>query len=129
MTLRQFEQLAAVAHAGETLLVDEVVVDPFDLARSPLARRHRDRQHHFLLLLGEERACDRRLAGARRRGEHQHHAAAQRPVCFSWHCPGASRFWIFSRNWSTTAFSSRPIAVKERSPALAQSVLTSRLNS
>ena len=108
--------------------VDEVVVDALDLARPALARGHRDRQDEVRLLLGRSKRGERRLARARRRGEHEHQAPRAATVGRP-RIAAHSRFWTCSRSWSTTAFSSRPIAVSARSYALEQSVLTSRLNS
>src|SRR5690606_18179131 len=114
---------AAFAHLAEAPGIDEMIVDAFDLAVALLARRHADRKLQAVLD-GKEVAGKRRLARPRRRRQDEDQAAAKRN-----RRSGHSRFWICSRNWSTTALRSSPMAVSERSFAFEHSVLTSRLNS
>ena len=64
-----------VDHPVERGRVDEEIVDALDLARPLRARRHRHRHRDVRVAL-EQRAGDRRLAGAGRRRQHQHQAAA-----------------------------------------------------
>jgi type II secretory pathway predicted ATPase ExeA len=73
--------LSSPSGAGKTTLsrmllagdpaVDELVVAAIHLARPDFARGHRHRQRHALVLL-EQAARQRGLAGARGRRQHQH---------------------------------------------------------
>ena len=101
-----------------------------DLAAAPRPRGDADRQFEARIAL-QQVARDGRLAGARGRRQHQHQPAAAnarqrgiaRPPC------AYSRFCTCSRNWSTTAFSSSPMAVSDAAFDFEHSVFDSRLNS
>ncbi len=70
------------------------------------------------------------LPGPRGRGQDQHQAAAlDRQVIGADWLMAHSRFWICSRNWSMTTFSSMPALVTATALDLEQTVLDSRLNS
>jgi hypothetical protein len=73
--LGPFEQFALGLHAVEGGDVDEIIVGALDLVGAAGARGHRDGQTD-IGVLPEQRAGDRGLACPRRRGNHQHDAAA-----------------------------------------------------
>ena len=124
----EFQQLASLHHLIELLAVDEMVVPSVDLARTPCPRRHRNRQRN-IAFFGQQHARQRGLAGARRRRQHQHHAAPGDRLAFGTARHRHSRFCTCSRNCSTTALSSSPMLVSSTSFALAHKVFDSRLSS
>jgi hypothetical protein len=77
---RMFQELTGIDHGVELRLIDEHVVLAVDLARPHGAGRRRDRHGEIVMVL-EKRARDRRLAGARRRRQHQHQAAPEYLGC------------------------------------------------
>ena len=71
---RMLEKRVREDHLGKPRLIDEHVVTAIDLARPRRPRGDRDRHLEIVLAL-EEPARERRLAGARGRGQDQHQAA------------------------------------------------------
>ena len=72
--LGPFQQFAFLDQRVEALAVDEMIVAAVDLARPHLARGDRHRQRNALVL-GQQAARQRGLAGARGRRQHQHQPA------------------------------------------------------
>ena len=71
---RPFDELAGLDQPVELGIVDEMIVDIVALARPLGAGRRRDRHGHFGIGR-KQHPADRRLARARRRGEHDQQAA------------------------------------------------------
>ena len=74
--LRAFEERPALPQAGETGLVDKVIVPAVDLVRPLGPRGVRDRDFHPVAFELDKAAGDRRLAGTGGRGQHQQETAA-----------------------------------------------------
>src|SRR5690606_25501587 len=148
---RVLEEVAGGDHRLELGGGDEVVVLGVALARARLARGERDRQADPRVAR-KHRVDDAGLPGARRRGDDVEGSAhevrnAWRETRNKWRrplaraclpllvprsCPLASRysmFWICSRTWSISTFSSTAALLVRASTDLLPRVLASRLNS